>query len=238
MSSLIEEELRAARVPGAAIAIVSGDDVFAGAYGVSERDTSTPMTAATLVHVGSLTKLFTALAVTAALQQRKVPADRASERVHERPVATSGRSDIRAAAVADLRDPRSSGRCRNRRRGGAREECSRAHRRGLHAARRHRLFLLQLRLLAGGRGARIDEQAAVRRRPAIFRIDAARHEPVDDAPCRRDEAAACHGLSTRGPGARRDAARQRHPHLARGLSVDQRDRHVARAVRADVERAV
>ena len=71
VSSLIEEELRAARVPGAAIAIVSGDEVYAGAYGVSERDRATPMTAATLVHVGSLTKLFTALAVTRALEQRK-----------------------------------------------------------------------------------------------------------------------------------------------------------------------
>ena len=74
VSSLIEEELRAARVPGAAIAIVSGDEVYAGAYGVSERDRPTPMTAATLVHVGSLTKLFTALGVTRALEQRKVPA--------------------------------------------------------------------------------------------------------------------------------------------------------------------
>ena len=74
ISRLIEEELRAARVAGAAIAIVSGDEVFAGAYGVSERETSSPMTPATLVHTGSLTKLFTALAVTTALEQRKVPA--------------------------------------------------------------------------------------------------------------------------------------------------------------------
>lgn len=73
VSRLIEEELRAARVPGAAIAIVSGDEVFAGAYGVAERDRSSPMTPATLVHTGSLTKLFTALALTTALEQRKVP---------------------------------------------------------------------------------------------------------------------------------------------------------------------
>ena len=73
------------------------------------------------------------------------------------------------------------------------------------------------------------------RRPAVFRVDAARHEPVDHAPRRRDEAAACHGLSTRRPGARGDAARQRHANLAGGLSVDHRDRHVARAVRAHVE---
>lgn len=74
VSALIAEELRAARVPGAAIAIVSGDSFLAAGYGVAERERETPMTADTLVHSGSLTKLFTALAVTTALEQRKVPA--------------------------------------------------------------------------------------------------------------------------------------------------------------------
>lgn len=72
----IEQELATARVPGAAIAIVSGNEVFAGGWGVADAESRTAMTPLTLVHVGSVTKLFTAPAVATALA-RKLPLDTA-----------------------------------------------------------------------------------------------------------------------------------------------------------------
>jgi CubicO group peptidase (beta-lactamase class C family) len=75
VASLIEAELRAAKVPGASIAVVSGDEVFAGSYGLADVTAGTPMTPDTLMHSGSLTKLFTALAVTTVLEQRNVDAN-------------------------------------------------------------------------------------------------------------------------------------------------------------------
>ena len=73
--SHIEQELVTTRVPGAAIAIVSGDEVFAGSYGVADAGNGTAMTPLTLMHVGSVTKLFTALAVTRALEAGGLPLD-------------------------------------------------------------------------------------------------------------------------------------------------------------------
>ena len=73
VARLIEQDLTAARVPGAAIAVVSGDVVYAGSYGLSDADNRTPMTATTLVQAGSLTKLFTALSVGVALESRQLP---------------------------------------------------------------------------------------------------------------------------------------------------------------------
>lgn len=69
----IERELASARVPGAAIAIVSGTRIVATGYGVADARSKEPVTAETLMHIGSLTKLFTALAVTATLQARELP---------------------------------------------------------------------------------------------------------------------------------------------------------------------
>jgi CubicO group peptidase (beta-lactamase class C family) len=71
----IEQELTAARVPGAAIVVVSGDEIFAGSYGVADAEHQTAMTPATLLQAGSLTKLFTALGVAATLESRQLPYD-------------------------------------------------------------------------------------------------------------------------------------------------------------------
>ncbi len=71
----IEQELTAARVPGAAIVVVSGDEIFAGSYGVADAEHETAMTPATLLQAGSLTKLFTALGVAATLESRQLPYD-------------------------------------------------------------------------------------------------------------------------------------------------------------------
>lgn len=71
----IEQELAAARVPGAAIAVVSGDEVLASGYGIADLDPAMPMTASTLMQAGSLTKMFTALAASATLTARQMSFD-------------------------------------------------------------------------------------------------------------------------------------------------------------------
>ena len=70
---LIERELASARVPGAAIAIVSGTQTSATGYGISDARSKELVTPDTLMQVGSLTKLLTALAVASSLQARELP---------------------------------------------------------------------------------------------------------------------------------------------------------------------
>jgi CubicO group peptidase (beta-lactamase class C family) len=74
----IEAELKAARVPGAAVAVVAGDQRLARGYGIAAADIGVPVDANTDVHTGSLTKLFTALAVIRALELRDLSADDAA----------------------------------------------------------------------------------------------------------------------------------------------------------------
>lgn len=71
----IERELRAAAVPGGSFAIVSGDQVMAGHYGLADVERGIAMTAATLLQVGWLNKLMTALALVRTLDQQKIPLD-------------------------------------------------------------------------------------------------------------------------------------------------------------------
>jgi CubicO group peptidase (beta-lactamase class C family) len=77
VANLIVAELEVARVPGAGIAVVSGDRMFARGYGLANAETQAPLDARTAVHLGSLTKLFTALAVTKALDLMKLPLETA-----------------------------------------------------------------------------------------------------------------------------------------------------------------
>lgn len=69
----IEAELKAAKVPGAAFAVVAGDNRLARGFGIASAESNRPIDVETVVHMGSLTKVFTALAVTAALESRKLP---------------------------------------------------------------------------------------------------------------------------------------------------------------------
>lgn len=71
----IVSELQAARVPGAGIAVIAADQMVSRGFGVASAETRAPLTAQTAVHLGSLTKLFTALAVVKALEAQKVPLD-------------------------------------------------------------------------------------------------------------------------------------------------------------------
>lgn len=72
IAALIETELEAARVPGAAISVVAGDQIVARGYGIANTQSQTRMSETTLVHTGSLTKLFTALAVAATLDAQGI----------------------------------------------------------------------------------------------------------------------------------------------------------------------
>ncbi|HYH97515.1 serine hydrolase domain-containing protein, partial [Hyalangium sp.] len=68
----IEDELREAQVPGAAVAILrDGDQVYLRAFGVRSLEEATPVTPDTLFRLGSTTKMMTALvALDAAAQGR------------------------------------------------------------------------------------------------------------------------------------------------------------------------
>jgi CubicO group peptidase (beta-lactamase class C family) len=72
VATLLERELKGARVPGASYAIVVGDSVFAGSYGVADVERGIAMTPDTLIQIGSLTKLMTAVAVTSTLEARGI----------------------------------------------------------------------------------------------------------------------------------------------------------------------
>ena len=59
LDGLIESTLRAARIPGAAIAIVAdGETIFAQGYGYRDLDARIPMTASTVYPIASTTKSF------------------------------------------------------------------------------------------------------------------------------------------------------------------------------------
>ena len=77
VADLIVAELKAANIPGAGIAVVSGDRFVARGYGVANAQSGASLKADTAVHLGSLTKLFTALAVTNALDGAMLPPDTA-----------------------------------------------------------------------------------------------------------------------------------------------------------------
>lgn len=67
LDAVVAEEMRSSGTPGAAIAIVVGDQVvFAHGYGVQSIETGNPVDADTLFRVGSTTKMLTGAAVAAA----------------------------------------------------------------------------------------------------------------------------------------------------------------------------
>jgi CubicO group peptidase (beta-lactamase class C family) len=75
VAAAIERELRAARIPAASFAVVAADGSIARHYGLADAERGVVMTPATLMQVGSLNKLMTALALSATLEQQKIPYD-------------------------------------------------------------------------------------------------------------------------------------------------------------------
>jgi CubicO group peptidase (beta-lactamase class C family) len=73
---IVNEALRAWRVPGASVAIVQNDRVvFAKGYGVKELGSNAPVTADTLFHIGSTTKAFTTTAMAMLVDEKKLDWD-------------------------------------------------------------------------------------------------------------------------------------------------------------------
>jgi CubicO group peptidase (beta-lactamase class C family) len=68
-------ELCADSVPGAAVALTDGNRVVEVAHGVSSLRTGTPVTTDTVFQLGSITKLFTATAVMALVDQGSIDLD-------------------------------------------------------------------------------------------------------------------------------------------------------------------
>ena len=67
------EELKETNTPGAAVAIVSGDDiVLAKGFGVSNMETGDPVKPDMLFRIGSVTKMFTASVLVALAEERRI----------------------------------------------------------------------------------------------------------------------------------------------------------------------
>lgn len=77
LEEAVAAALKETKVPGAAVAVVSGDRVvFAKGFGVADAETGRPVTPATLFRVGSTTKIFTALALLSLAGEGKINLDR------------------------------------------------------------------------------------------------------------------------------------------------------------------
>lgn len=76
LEEAVRQDLAATRVPGVAVAVVSGDRVvFAKGFGVANVETGAPVTTATLFQIGSVTKLLTATTVVGLAEEGKVRLD-------------------------------------------------------------------------------------------------------------------------------------------------------------------
>lgn len=72
----IEDELKTAKTPGAAFAIVSGDKViFAKGFGTTNSEGGSPITPDTLFRMGSTTKMFTAATLVSLANSGKIKLD-------------------------------------------------------------------------------------------------------------------------------------------------------------------
>lgn len=76
LEATVNEELKATNTPGAAVVVISGDQVvFAKGFGVSNVETRTPVTPDTLFRIASTTKMLTAAALLALADQGKIKLD-------------------------------------------------------------------------------------------------------------------------------------------------------------------
>jgi CubicO group peptidase (beta-lactamase class C family) len=78
LDPLIKDQLARLKIAGAVVVVVKDDSIlFAKAYGYADAESKRPMTAdATLVRPGSISKLFTGIAVMQLVEQGKLDLDR------------------------------------------------------------------------------------------------------------------------------------------------------------------
>jgi CubicO group peptidase (beta-lactamase class C family) len=76
IDAYINREMQARRIPGVAIAVIqNGKVILKKAYGIANLETDTPVKTASIFHVASLTKQFTAAAVMMLVEEGKVRLD-------------------------------------------------------------------------------------------------------------------------------------------------------------------
>jgi CubicO group peptidase (beta-lactamase class C family) len=74
--ALVPEMLRERKIPGAAVAVVSGDTVvFAKGYGSADLEKQTPVTSETVFQLASTTKPFTAAVIMRLVEEKKLSLD-------------------------------------------------------------------------------------------------------------------------------------------------------------------
>jgi CubicO group peptidase (beta-lactamase class C family) len=109
------QELQDRRTPGAAIAVIKGDQViYAKGFGVASVETGAPVTPETLFRLGSTTKMFTAAALVTLADQGKIKLDApigsyvkglepklAQVTVHQLLTHTAGLRDFAASVVSN-----------------------------------------------------------------------------------------------------------------------------------------
>jgi CubicO group peptidase (beta-lactamase class C family) len=72
---VLESERLATKAPGTSIAVIAGDRMFVAAVGVESQETRRPMTPASLVRIGSVSKMFTGLTAAILHDQGKLDLD-------------------------------------------------------------------------------------------------------------------------------------------------------------------
>lgn len=75
LESYIQEQMREWKVPGLAVGIVRGNEIYAKGFGVRDITTGQPVTANTLFDIGSCTKAFTAASVGILVDEGKMKWD-------------------------------------------------------------------------------------------------------------------------------------------------------------------
>ena len=76
LETTVNQELKATKTPGAAIAVIVGDQVvFSRGFGVSSIEAQTPVTPDTLFRIASTTKMLTAAALVILVEQGKIKLD-------------------------------------------------------------------------------------------------------------------------------------------------------------------
>src|SRR5262245_46533433 len=75
VDAIVQEALKTWQVPGAAVAIVHGDDIYLQGYGRRERGSEQPVTPETIFAIGSCTKAFTTTALAILAEEGKLSWD-------------------------------------------------------------------------------------------------------------------------------------------------------------------
>lgn len=75
LQQLLDELATKSRVPGAAVAMLDGDEIFEAATGVANQNTGVATTSDTLFQIGSITKVYTTTLVMQLVEQGEVELD-------------------------------------------------------------------------------------------------------------------------------------------------------------------